>query len=698
MKLTVFSIQNYKIIDDTSRIPVDSNVTALVGKNESGKTAILKSLWKSKNVAGVGFDKLYDYPRDRYARERKQDQDVVTLEFALTDPETQELATKLPSAPGVPITNVTFTTSYNGEEHVTTKATFGQSHEELQKLCFRPAADARKAIEVVLTAFKQSLGNEDPNLFTPANQALAKIDGAQFLWDKAVLDALNAFFQQMHTWINQDRNRSGIAQIERKQLDDIIALAEEGDPMSPAQTWLTENLPAFIYFDDYGQLETRINLPTFINRTQKPDSKTRTQQALFEWSGLPPQEILDLGKPKAGTENDDQVQRRKEKRRALLDSASFSLTGDWANWWDGKRHKLHFDVDGDDLVLKVSDEHNEFPIPFEERSKGFQWFFSFYLVFLVESKRAHKKAILLLDEPGLHLHPSLQTKLTSLFDRISKENQLLYSTHLPFLVDGNRLDRVRTVHLHGPDPQKTKVSNDVRPTGDRDTLFPLQAAVGYSIAQTLFLGKRTVIVEGITDYWIIKALSNCIAATKKTGALHSEVVLVPAGGTSRLMPLASIMLSTTGIDGRRLLVLLDSDQAGQQAAKNLEDTFSTDANVRMLATAIDKKQATIEDLIPRDIYLKALADAGYAVTLQADEEAIEMTTAALGKAFLRLGLGQFGTEHKAVAALKLVDAWARDPKSVPTETVVAAEKLFAAINLFFDAEAVQRHVVKAELH
>ena len=86
------------------------------------------------------------------------------------------------------------------------------------------------------------------------------------------------------------------------------------------------------------------------------------------------------------------------------------------------------------------------------------------------------------------------------------DNQLIYSTHLPFLVDGNHLERVRTVHLAGPEPQKTSISNDVRPTGDRDTLFPIQAALGYSIAQTLFLGKRSVIVEGITDYWLIKAL------------------------------------------------------------------------------------------------------------------------------------------------------------------------------------------------
>ena len=65
------------------------------------------------------------------------------------------------------------------------------------------------------------------------------------------------------------------------------------------------------------------------------------------------------------------VHRRLEKRRALLDSASFALTGDWIKWWTEKRHKLHFDADGEDLVLKISDQHNEFPIPFEERSHGF---------------------------------------------------------------------------------------------------------------------------------------------------------------------------------------------------------------------------------------------------------------------------------------------------------------------------------------
>src|SRR2546426_8797166 len=97
MRLTHFRIQNYKIIDDTDWIPVDEHVTALVGKNESGKSAILRAIWKSKNVAGAKFDKLWDYPRARYSTDRKGTQDVVSLKFALNDGEATELATQFPA-------------------------------------------------------------------------------------------------------------------------------------------------------------------------------------------------------------------------------------------------------------------------------------------------------------------------------------------------------------------------------------------------------------------------------------------------------------------------------------------------------------------------------------------------------------------------------------------------------------------------
>ena len=678
MKLTNFRIKNYKVIDDTEAVKVDPRVTALVGKNESGKTAVLKAMWKSQNVAEVVFDKLYDYPRDRYSKDRKDIQEVTTLEFELSAEEADELLAHLPRAPATKPKRISYMTFYDGEDSVRNEVRFDSDLEGAS------GADARTAIEAVVKLLTAKDGEDLDAVSAASTTALEQIDQEAPLWEQGTIAALQTFTAAATTFIDADPERDAVAGEERQHLAEILAQAKQGDPSEKACDWAQENLPTFIYFDDYGQLETKIHLPTYLRRKDTPDPKTRTQTALFEWSGIEPQEILTLGRPRETGETDDEVHRRHEKRRALLDSASFSLTGDWMEWWTEKRHKLHFNVDGEDLALRVSDQHNEFPIPFEERSHGLQWFFSFYLVFLVESGKAHKGAILLLDEPGLHLHPTLQTKLIDLFERISEENQLIYSTHLPFLVDGNHLERVRTVHLAGPEPQKTIVSNDIRPTGDRDTLFPLQAALGYSIAQTLFLGKRSVIVEGITDYWIIKALSDCLPSLDSGPSLHEETILIPAGGTSRLMPLASIMLASTGVGEGHLMVLLDSDNIGKQAATRMSEVFSDESSVLMLGTPLNLNEATIEDLVPREVYAAAVKEGGHKVTLNADEKAASTNVGALEQVFQRKGLGRFGMAEKAAAALVLIDSWGKDPSSVPEPTREKARALIEAINGHFD--------------
>ena len=62
---------------------------------------------------------------------------------------------------------------------------------------------------------------------------------------------------------------------------------------------------------------------------------------------------------------------------------------------------------------------------------------------VVESEEGHKDAILLLDEPGLHLHPTAQQELIAFFEKLAEKNQLIYTTHSPFLIDGEHLHRVR---------------------------------------------------------------------------------------------------------------------------------------------------------------------------------------------------------------------------------------------------------------
>src|SRR5690606_26229703 len=114
--------------------------------------------------------------------------------------------------------------------------------------------------------------------------------------------------------------------------------------------------------------------------------------------------------------------------------------------------------------------------------RGFKWFFSFYITFAADTHGGNaEKAILLLDEPGLYLHAKSQADLLVHFEKDFK-NQILYTTHSPFMVPTQNVASIRTVNIE--EKTGTTVSND--PKGDARTLFPLQAALGYDIAQSLF--------------------------------------------------------------------------------------------------------------------------------------------------------------------------------------------------------------------
>ena len=63
----------------------------------------------------------------------------------------------------------------------------------------------------------------------------------------------------------------------------------------------------------------------------------------------------------------------------------------------------------------------------DERSRGFRWFFSFYIVFAADTQGGDAEgAILLLDEPGLFLHALSQADLLRHFDNDFKNSDRLY--------------------------------------------------------------------------------------------------------------------------------------------------------------------------------------------------------------------------------------------------------------------------------
>lgn len=103
--------------------------------------------------------------------------------------------------------------------------------------------------------------------------------------------------------------------------------------------------------------------------------------------------------------------------------------------------------------------------------------------------------VILLDEPGLTLHGKAQADLLRYIEEeLLPKHQVIFTTHSPFLVPSDRLSDVRIVEdvlifkqgRSRPEVKGTKVSEDVL-SKDKDTLFPLQGALGYDLCQSLSL-------------------------------------------------------------------------------------------------------------------------------------------------------------------------------------------------------------------
>ncbi|WP_373533426.1 AAA family ATPase [Vampirovibrio sp.] len=96
LSIKQFRVQNYRNIDDSGWISLEK-VTAFVGRNESGKTTLLKALHKFNPSSAEPYNPQREFPRDRYTREFKNGGDwpVCSVQFEFSNEFKQELTGKL---------------------------------------------------------------------------------------------------------------------------------------------------------------------------------------------------------------------------------------------------------------------------------------------------------------------------------------------------------------------------------------------------------------------------------------------------------------------------------------------------------------------------------------------------------------------------------------------------------------------------
>jgi hypothetical protein len=486
---------------------------------EHYKTAFLEALNKADSADPTArYDAVHDYPRRHYTSYQKKattdPATVAALTYRLSDDEIDEINAAL----GFEVLKEPNVTRVRRYDHTTTIGINVPEGPYLQHVAKQsPLSSENKKKAEAATSLR--------SLLKLLEEADLNAEEAEF---KAALT--QRFNSQPTNW------------------DSLLSYHIWKQHVLP-------RLPKFLYFDDYYLLPGKINLEQLQQRVNQGhlDESDKTVLGLLR--------IADV--------NLEDITRAEgyEASRAKLEGISNSITDRLFEYWT-QNSELEVIIDirpdpqdqapfnsGNNLYIRIRNKRHRVTVPFSQRSKGFIWFFSFIVWFdsVKEQLNSDDQIILLLDEPGLSLHALAQADLLRYIDELAQEHQILYTTHSPFMVQGDRLHQVRTVEDRLG--EGTKITENVEGS-DPKTIFPLQAALGYTIAQNLFISKRNLLVEGPADLIYMRFFGNCLESDQRT-TLRDEITIVPTGGLDNLATFVALL------GGNKLGVVVMHDYAGQ---------------------------------------------------------------------------------------------------------------------------------------
>lgn len=452
--------------------------------------------------------------------------------------------------------------------------------------------------------------------------------------------------------------------------------------------WAKGHIPKFVYVTNYGFSGTQAELDQLrqrwdqIGRTNRHKLSREDQTILI---------ILDLANIDIedfyakGQTSEGRTIRSFDKR-----AASAYLSKEFAAIWRQKSVEFDIEIDGNTLNIFARDTAIGMPVRLHRRSTGFRWHVSFAWQFTHASKGQYKNCILLLEEPGIHLHYSGQRDLLEVFENLSQKNTILYTTHLASMVDLAHPERVRIVETR--DNHAHVVAGIV--SAQKGPMAVIEMSLGLTGDMSGLLGNRqTLIVEGGDDALILHKLSAILKSDGKEG-LSDRIYLWPSRGASHTPMYAAFAIGQKWEAG----VLLDTDGAGNEAKKKIDELYLAKLSeqekkrfrVLMLGKAADVKKTdvSIEDIFPDEFYLTCVNDAfGLSIKIaDLPVDGSDMITKRV-EAVLQSKYNKEKLDKRPVFAelLNHFDKW-KKPSDMPRGTAENAGKLFKAINRAFGNE------------
>lgn len=598
MRLRKFRVHAFRCIHDSSEIKV-GDLAAFIGKNESGKTAILEALMLLNKDTKVSELDLCD----EMAEELKSEIRIVEGDFELIEKETGLVREKFPNLSDIKKVKI-FRTQTNpkiqydfGDIKISGEADKRiNSWENFVEKIYNFVLTIPNPIRIKLdTIF---LEGHAPRTRDAFNSIMAEFNNNVYLLASQEKQVISTW-EQIYRDIDHTYDTLLIGTSERSALENFIE----------------ERLhPRFVYFSDYKKILGNIDLDEFLKETKgvRPKGleyveefdKAETVKNLFY--------LADLDMDKL-----EEVQNSPSRLIKLLHNASRKLTERLNPAWKGDpiHVELRFNP-GNILSVVISDIHMDGTVTntglLNRRAEGFKWTFSFIVNFAAETQRSElKEAILLLDEPARNLHPTQSRGISDLLKSLAGSNQILYATHSPFMIFDYTPGNLLVVEL---DKRKhlSRIYYDYW-NADDSTLTPILYGLSRGLVESISdreIGANSrpvIIVETMSDSMYLNAFDKFL---KDPNLSMNPLNIVPAYNKNSVLPLAIFYRN----HDYNTFVLLDNTEMSRQISTMLQTNGFKSVQIIFFELGGQPKQA-IEDLIMDEDYLYAVNQT-YAIKLR----------------------------------------------------------------------------------
>ncbi|MBR3363066.1 MAG: AAA family ATPase [Bacilli bacterium] len=520
--ITKISIKNFGSIKDTEIIKFNKDITAFIGKNESGKSTILRAINKLNNGKIIESDKNVllrnnDSFIEATFRLEKDDIDKINLYY---EDNTKYKFYKLP-------------TEYDALYF--TKR-IDDSGKILHKLFYLNYDEKTKNnVEIQINKiFSDKIRNIINDIFN--NNKNDKIES--FLND--IKDMSEGDIKDhLQTLIIEDENI-------KQEINDIVV---EIKPDS----WI-ELLPKykFIYFSSFKDVLNDNVLFEMINNNQQALNILNIAN-------------IDMNKLKKAFEENDEITLG-DMETDYLEIVSKKFKDIFQQTDENFKLKIRFGTNKKEIIFLTQDKTSDTKsINLSQRSDGFKWYLSLYLTLYdyLEKKAEDINYVLLLDEPNLYLHPGAQKNLlNNVFYKDFSNLQIFYTTHSPYMIDIDNNFSLRIVEKN----ESTKVYNSTREYAEKhadmkdiDTMTPLLTALDLNISNDIIYESKDKIfvVEGIQDVYLLRAMVNKLKYNTKM-----KNIKFISGTSAEKVPITYSYLFGMGYN---TFTLVDKDKSGLNA-------------------------------------------------------------------------------------------------------------------------------------